>query len=254
MTLPLWPLFALLGAVVGSFLNVVADRLPAGRSLISPPSHCPACERRLSPLELVPIVSYLLLRGRCRTCGALIPARVPLVELTTALVFTAAGLRYGLSLRAGMTCLFAALLITMAVIDLERQLIPNKIVFPAIALALLALPFAGWTDPVAALLGGAISFGTLFAIAALAAGGMGMGDVKLAAYLGLILGFPQIVPGLLLAFIAGGAVAGGLLLSGRLQRGDPVPFGPFLAASGVLFLFYGDRIVHFWLQGASLWN
>lgn len=254
MIAAVWPYFAVVGAVIGSFLNVVADRLPQGASLASPGSHCPQCKRRLGPLELIPVLSYLALRGLCRNCGAAIPLRVVAVEAATAAVFALAAVRYGLGLRAAFVCLFTSLLIAFFVIDLEHSVIPNRLVFPALGLALLAIPFSSWTDPRAVLLGGALSFGVLFLIALVASGGMGMGDVKLAAFLGLILGFPDIVPGLLLAFIAGGAIAGGLLLAGKLRRDDPVPFGPFLASAGIVFLLYGDPIVDWWLRGGGLWS
>ncbi|MDX1600153.1 MAG: prepilin peptidase [Anaerolineales bacterium] len=255
MSVPAWPfVLALLGAVIGSFLNVVADRIPDDQSLVSPRSYCPACKRQLHPLELIPIVSYLALRGRCRTCGARIPLRVFGVEVASGLVFGLAAVRFGLSLHTALVCLFSALLIVFFVIDLEHGLVPNRLLFPSMGLAIFAIPFAPWEDPLGQLVGGVLSFGVLFAIAHLAAGGMGMGDVKLAALLGVILGFPAIVPGLLVAFISGGAVAGGLLLAGRIERRDPMPFGPFLSAAGVLFLLYGDQIVHWWLGGGALWS
>ncbi|HEX9796454.1 MAG TPA: prepilin peptidase, partial [Anaerolineales bacterium] len=127
-----------LGACVGSFLNVVADRLPAGESLLHPPSHCPACGRQLAKRELVPIVGWLALRGRCRTCTAPIPLRVPTVELTTALVFVAAGWLISPWPRLVFTMGFASLLIAIAAIDLEHQVVPNRLVYPALALALAA--------------------------------------------------------------------------------------------------------------------
>ncbi len=254
MILPPWLPFAILGAVIGSFLNVVADRLPARRSLVRPPSRCPSCRRRLEPLELVPILSYVALRGRCRSCSARIPRRVLAVELGTAAVFGLAAWRYGASPRAGISSLFAALLIASLVIDLEHGLIPNRLIVPALGVATLVAPFSGWVDPVYTLLGGAVSFGVLFAIALVASGGMGMGDVKLGAFLGLILGFPQIVPGLLLAFISGGAIAAALLVSGRLKRDDKIPFGPFMAAAGILFLLYGDPIQYWWLMRFPAWT
>ena len=236
-----------LGACVGSFLNVVADRLPAGESLLHPPSHCPACGRQLAKRELVPIVGWLALRGRCRTCTAPIPLRVPAVELTTALVFAAAGWLISPWPRLVVTMGFASLLIAIAAIDLEHQVVLNRLVYPALALALAAalLPWPPETLP--ALGGGAVAFGALFAIAVLLPRGMGMGDVKLAAFIGLAVGFPLAVPVLLLAFISGGLVGGFLLLTRRAKPGDAVPFGPFLALAGVAGLLFGDRFLIYWL-------
>lgn len=254
MNLSLWLPFAILGAVIGSFLNVVADRLPARESLVRPPSQCPSCHRRLRALELIPVMSFLALRGRCRTCRARIPRRVFAVELGTAVVFGLAAWRYGVNPRAVISSVYAALLIAFLVIDMEHGLIPNRLIVPALGVAALAVPFSGWVDPVYTLLGGAVSFGLLLAIAVVASGGMGMGDVKLGAFLGVILGFPQIVPGLLVAFISGGAIAAGLLISGRLKRDDRIPFGPFMAAAGILFLLYGDPIEYWWLARFPVWT
>ncbi|MFP3855332.1 MAG: prepilin peptidase [Anaerolineales bacterium] len=241
------PGLAILGAFVGSFLNVWADRMPEGQSVIHPPSHCPHCGRRLAPWELIPVLSWILLRGRCRTCGEGIPLRVPLVELLTAAVFALAGLRFGLRPYTFLLLLYLSLLMVLSLIDLEHQRIPNQIVFPALVIAALASPLT----PAARLgelwLGGAAAFGTLFLIAIILPRGMGMGDVKLSAFIGLIVGFPAIVPIMLLAFILGG-IAGGFLLVTKIKgRSDPVPFGPFLSAAAAVGLLYGDRIVAFWL-------
>lgn len=247
MSVPWWPFVGALGAAIGSFLNVVADRVPAGESILRPPSACPHCQRRLTPLEMVPILSYLALRGRCRSCGGRIPLRTLIVEIATAALFALAWLRFGASTRTLLVLLFGAFFIIFFVTDYERGVIPNAIVFPAILVSLLAVPFSpgeNWSSP---LIGGALAFGVLFAIAALSPRGMGMGDVKLGTFMGLALGFPQIVPALLLAFVAGGLIAGLLWLTGKVQRSDSVPFGPYLSALSLIFLLYGGTIVSWWL-------
>jgi len=238
---------AVIGACVGSFLNVVADRLPERKSLIRPASHCPACGRRLSPLELIPVVSWLALRGRCRHCRTPIPLRVPLVEALTAGIFVATAWLVSPWQRATLSLLYASLLIVIAVIDFEHHLVPNRLVYPGLLLALAGAFVPVPPEPLSALAGGAIAFGTLFAIAALSPGGMGMGDVKLAAFVGLSLGFPLAVPIVLLAFVSGGLVGGLLLMTKRARPGDAVPFGPFLALAGVLGLLLGDRLLISWL-------
>jgi leader peptidase (prepilin peptidase)/N-methyltransferase len=243
----LWPFAAALGAAVGSFLNVVADRAPAGKSIVKPPSHCPGCQRRLAAYDMIPIVSYLVLRGRCRTCGRSIPLRVLAVELAAASLFALAYLRFGATLEMGITVVFGAFFMLLFVTDFEHALIPNRIIFPAIALGLLAIPFRGENGQPSLLIGGVLAFGVLFAIAALSPRGMGMGDVKLGAFMGLALGFPEIVPALLLSFVIGGLIVGGLWLAGRVKRDDHVPFGPYLAAVGLIFLLYGNMIVDWWL-------
>lgn len=238
----------LLGAVVGSFLNVWADRMPAGISLIEPPSHCPHCGRRLSAWELIPVLSWVILRGRCRTCGEKIPWRVPIVELLTGLLFGLAAWRFGLRPYTFLVLLYLSLLIVLSIIDLDYQRIPNQIIFPALAIAAVASPFTPHATLGQLWLGGAIAFGLLFLIAVLLPGGMGMGDVKLIAFIGLTLGFPRVVPILLLAFILGGLVAGFLLITKIRDRSDPVPFGPFLATAGVIGLLFGDSLVNLWLR------
>lgn len=240
---------ATVGAAIGSFLNVVADRLPSGASLLRPASHCPNCARRLTPLELVPILSWLALRGRCRSCGNPIPRRMPLVELGTAVLFVLAALQARSLPLLLLQWLYLSLLMVLAVIDLEHQLIPNVIVFPALVLAGAAAFLQPDRGAVSYFLGGGLAFAALLAIALVRPAGMGMGDVKLAAFVGLILGFPHAVAMLLLAFILGGVVAGGLLLAGAARREDPIAFGPFLSLAGVIGLLYGDRIVALWLGG-----
>lgn len=247
MNVPLWPFAGALGAAVGSFLNVVADRVPAGESIVRPASRCPHCHRQLKPMELIPVVSYLALRGRCRSCGEGIPLRVLVVELGTAGFFTLAWLRFGASVQSLLVAVFGSFFFVFFVTDLEHGVIPNRLVFPAIILAFLAAPFnptGEWFNPV---IGGLLAFGVLFAIAALSPRGMGMGDVKLGAFMGLALGFPKIVPALLLAFIGGGLIVGALWLTGAVKRNDSVPFGPYLSTMSLVFLLYGDTFVSWWL-------
>lgn len=248
MTVPVWPFAGALGAAVGSFLNVVSDRVPAGQSVVRPPSRCPHCGRGLTPLELIPIASYLVLRGRCRTCGHAIPLRVLLVEIGSSAWFVLTWFRFGASIQSLLAIIFGAFFIVFFVTDLEHGVIPNALVFPAIALALIAVPFASWEPWFSPLVGGLLAFGVLFAIALISPGGMGMGDVKLAAFMGLALGFPEIVPALLLAFVAGGLIVGGLWLTGAVKRQDSVPFGPYLSAMSLAFLLYGNSIVTWWLM------
>jgi leader peptidase (prepilin peptidase) / N-methyltransferase len=242
---------ALAGAVVGSFLNVCIDRLPDGGSLLAPPSHCPACRRRLKPLELLPVLSYLALRGRCRSCRAPIPLRVPLVEAAGAILFTLTYLRFGWTWYTGLALLYGCLLLVMIGTDLERQRILNIVSYPSLALALLAAPLTPSRQLADLLLGGALAFVIFFILAVLSRRGMGMGDVKLAAFTGLIVGWPHVIPVLLLGFIAGGLAAGVLLILGRIRRKDRMAFGPYLGLAALVGLLYGDLLVAVWLPGAS---
>jgi len=244
-------LYALLGLAISSFLNVCIDRLPEGESIVSPPSHCPACGRRLTPLDLIPLLSYVLLRGRCRYCGVSIPRRVLLIEATTGLLFALLWYRYGFSLRLLLATLYTCFLIVIFFIDLEHHLVLNRVIYPAIVVALLALPFTPNHDVVELLSGGALGFALLFLIAFIYPAGMGMGDVKLATFIGLVVGFPEVLVALLISFVAGGMVGGGLLLTGLKGRKDPIPFAPFLVAGGMVAMFYGKQIIDWYWRFAS---
>jgi len=239
-------LYALLGLAISSFLNVCIDRLPEKASIVSPPSHCPVCGRRLAPLDLIPVLSYLLLRGRCRYCGAPIPRRVLLVEAITGLLFVLLWYRYGLSPRLLLATLYTCFFIVIFFIDLEHHLVLNRVILPAIVVALLAVPFTPNHDVVELLVGGALGFGLLFLIAFIYPAGMGMGDVKLATFIGLVVGFPAVFVALFISFVTGGLVGGSLLLTGLKGRKDPVPFAPFLVAGGMVAMLYGKQIIEWY--------
>lgn len=241
--------FAALGAVIGSFLNVCIDRLPDGGSIARGRSHCDSCGRQLGALELIPIFSYIAQRGRCRHCGALIARRVLLVELGTAAVFGVIWLRFPGQWLAGIVAAYASLLIVMLVIDLEHGRILNQLSYPAIGLALLAAFFTPGRTPLELLAGGALGFGVLLAIALIYPAGMGMGDVKLAAFIGLTVGLPYVWLALLIAFVGGGLISGVLVLAKVLGRRDPIAFGPFLAAGALATLLYGEVILGWWARG-----
>jgi len=236
-------LYALLGLAISSFLNVCIDRLPEGKSIVAPPSHCPYCGRRLAPFDLIPVISYLLLKGRCRYCGAPIPRRILLVESITGPLFVLLWYRYGPSLQLLLATLYTCFFIVIFFIDLEHHLVLNRVIMPAILVALLTAPVTPHHALVELLVGGAIGFGLLFLIALVYPAGMGMGDVKLAAFIGLVVGFPSVFVALLLSFVVGGLIGGGLLLSGLKGRKDPIPFAPFLVGSGMLAMLYGTQII-----------
>lgn len=238
----------LLGLAVGSFLNVVIDRLPADQSLISPPSHCPSCQRRLGPGEMIPGLSYLVLGGRCRTCGEHIPLRVWLVEIGTGVFYLLVWLRYGPTWTTGLYCLYGSLLITIGLIDLQHHKILNTLSYPALAVAALSIPLLPQSTLGGGLLGGAVGFGFLLLLAVISPGAMGFGDVKLVLSIGLITGFPEIILVLFLAFVSGGLVAGFLLLIGQVTRKDPIAFGPYLVLAGMTTLLYGEPILNWWMR------
>lgn len=244
--------FVLLGLSVGSFLNLCSDRLPRDQSIIRPGSRCDNCDRSLKAIDLVPVFSYLWLRGRCRYCGARIPIRLPILEFVTAAVFGLLAWHYGLSLELAIALIYASLFLLIFVIDLEQGLILNIVILPAVALAfVLSFFWAGfevWPEVgpgfvVSSLLGGAIGFGLMMLPYLISRGGMGAGDVKLAALIGLVAGFPLVLVALLVGIIAGGLVAAVLLISRLVGRKDAIPFGPFLVTGVVVSLIWGENII-----------
>jgi leader peptidase (prepilin peptidase) / N-methyltransferase len=234
------------GLAVGSFLNVVAARVPLRRSIVSPPSACMSCGERIAWYDNLPLASYAALRGRCRRCGTRIPFLYPAVELVTALLVAGCALAFGLSARFAIGAAFCAVLVALSAIDLEHRIIPNRIVVPAAAVALVAQtllePRPEWG--LAAL--GASGF--LFAAALAYPAGMGMGDVKLALLMGAVLG-RNVSVALMVGMLAG-MVPGLYLLArhGKAGRKMGIPFGPFLAFGSVVALFWGDALLHAYLS------
>ena len=247
--------FAALGLVVGSFLNVCIDRLPAGQSIINPPSHCPSCQHRLASKDLIPLFSYIWLRGRCRYCRVPIPKRIFLLELSTGIIFALLYQGYGLTPRLGIMLFYAGLFIIIFVVDLDHGLILNKVVYPALLLALLFALFIPqpWIVQVKVqgianfAIGGGIGFIMLFVIALVSRGGMGWGDVKLAALIGLATGFPLVFLAVVMAAILGGIVAVALLITKRKGRKEAIPFGPFLITATFITLLWGSSILSWYL-------
>ena len=232
------------GLLVGSFLNVVIARLPRGESLATPGSRCPHCGHAVRPYDNVPVLSWLVLRGRCRDCGAPISARYPLVEVLTGALCAAVVVAKGADEDALLGLALVLTLVPVTFIDLDHRLIPNRILLPsaAVALAILALTEAGKLPEH---LIAAAAAGGFFLLAVLAyPSGMGMGDVKLAAVMGLYLGV-SVAPALLAALLSGTLVGAGIIARRGAAEGrkTAVPFGPFLALGALVGLFAGPEIV-----------
>jgi leader peptidase (prepilin peptidase)/N-methyltransferase len=255
-------IFGLMGAAIGSFLNVCVDRLPAGRSLTGPPSHCDACQRRLNILDLFPVFSYIFLRGRCRYCGARIPLRVLGVELGCGLLTAFLFWNKGLTLEFAIIALYSYIYIAIALIDLKHQLILNKIIYPSLIAALIIAPFFVQGGNLVsghflledtnigilnALIGAGVGFVFLLIPAIVSRGGMGFGDVKMAALIGLTSGFPGVLVAVLGGIILGGLIAI-LLLAFRIKkRKEAIPFGPFLAIGAIVTLIWGGPIFNWYI-------
>ena len=243
------------GLAVGSFLNVCIDRLPQKASLVSGRSHCDSCGRQLTPAELVPVASYLLLKGRCRTCGARIPLRIVLVEAATGALFGVLFAIYGATAVSAVLAIYGCILLVVFVIDLDHKLILNVVVYPSSILALLVAavilpPWLGAVGPIPlvnALLGAVTGFGLLFVIALVAKGGMGWGDVKFAAFMGAATGFPLVIVALFVGIVVGGLVGVLLLVTGKKARKQGIPFGPFLAIGTMAAMLWGQQMLSWYL-------
>jgi leader peptidase (prepilin peptidase) / N-methyltransferase len=233
----------LFGALIGSFLNVVAYRVPVGESLVSPGSHCPGCGAAVRPYDNVPVLSWLLLRGRCRDCGTRISPRYPLVELLTAAAFAAVVAVNGFDADLILELPFVAALIALAAIDFDHRLLPNRIVYPLAAYGVVATLLVDRADLAENLIAGAGAFTFLFLAVLAYPRGMGMGDVKLAGAMGIYLGL-SVIPALLVAFLAGSIVGLTMIArEGASARKKAVPFGVFLALGGIVAVLAGPELV-----------
>jgi leader peptidase (prepilin peptidase)/N-methyltransferase len=231
---------AIIGLIVGSFLNVVIARLPERRSLLGR-SACTQCGHRIAAHDNIPLLSFIVLRGRCRACRRPISWRYPVVELATGAAIVAVHLRFGLTPAFGAAGALMAALIAVTAIDLEHQIIPRLITLPGIGMGLIVSPLTGLTEGLDAVIGVIVCGGALLTVVLATAwmspvGGMGYGDPMLGAMLGAFLGWRLGLFALLVAVLAGGLVGAVLLISGRKGRKDPLPFGPFLALGGATAL------------------
>lgn len=236
----------LLGLTLGSFFNVVGLRIPAGESLLHPPSQCPKCGTRLTPLDLIPVLSYLLSRGKCRHCGTRVSPVYLFGEAVTGLLFLVMYLKFGLTLEGITGMLLVSLAVIITVSDLRYMLIPDKVLLIFAPAFLVLVPFMVkvplWYHLLGALSGG----GVLLLLALF--GGMGMGDVKLFALLGWIIGWPNVIVAFLMACALGAFIGGIMQLLGIVQRKQPIPFGPFLALGSLLSYLFGPDIIGAYLS------
>jgi leader peptidase (prepilin peptidase)/N-methyltransferase len=252
MTLPVTIVLAAVGGLlIGSFLTVVVDRVPRGASIVAPGSACANCGLRLHPVDLVPLFSWLALRGRCRRCRTAIGVEAPLLEVATALVFALLAWRFGARWELGAFCVFAAGLIALSAIDLRIKRLPRQITYVTLACGVPLLVVAALVrhEPhrIATMAFGAVlALVIMLAVYVASRGGMGDGDVRLSPLIGAFLGWlnPGIVPiGLLFGFFAGALVGVVLLAIGSAGRKTALPFGPFLALGAIVAVFAGQSVV-----------
>ncbi len=255
-------IFALFGVAIGSFLNVCIDRLPAGKSLIYPASHCDACQHPVASKDLIPVVSYLWLRGRCRYCRTNISPRVLLVELLGGVLFPLAFWRFGLSAEFAITAFWGCVFLVIMFIDWEHKLILNKVTYSAAVVALVILAvnsllpepgilsnliFLPKPSILSGIIGGAIGFTFLLIPALINPRGMGFGDVKMAALIGLVTGFPLALVAVFMGVVLGGLLAVILLLFRIKKRKETIPLGPFLSLATIATLLWGIQILSWYL-------
>ena len=248
-------LAVLFGAVVGSFLNVVIHRLPRRESMVLPPSHCPTCSVAIAFYDNIPIISYLFLGGRCRSCRARISPRYPIVEAANALLWALVVQRFGIGVEGFVWAAYCSALLVVTGIDLDHRLIPDVITLPGMALGLgasLIMPIT-FLDSLAALLLGGGFFYAVAVISDFVLGkpGMGGGDIKLTAMMGAFLGVKHVAFAVLAALCSGSIVAIILIAAGIKTRKDVIPFGPYLALGGITALFWGEPVIEWYLRLSS---
>lgn len=243
MTIVITSLFFIYGIVFGSFFNVVGLRVPKKESIVSPPSHCTTCDRKLGVLDLVPVFSYIFLKGKCRRCGSKISPIYPFMEFVTGVLFALSFYMLGFSSELVVAILFVSLLVIITVSDIAYMLIPNKVLLPFAIVLIglrLAIPLEPWWD---SFLGAIVGFGVLYLIGVVSKGGMGGGDIKLFFVIGLVLGTTNTLVTLFLAAFIGSIV--GLIVLKRTGQGrkTPIPFGPSIAVAAVISYFWGADFV-----------
>jgi leader peptidase (prepilin peptidase)/N-methyltransferase len=234
------------GVIIGSFLNVVIYRLPNNNSIVSPPSSCGSCGHRLGPLDLVPVLSYAFLGGKCRHCGEKISARYPLVELLTGGLFALLFWRYGISIDFIKYAILACILISAGFIDIDHRIIPDRLNLFGLIIGVIFLVIPGSRSIKSSLLGFLVGGGFLFIVALISRGAMGGGDIKLFAIIGLFLGLEKTILALFLTFILGGIV-GILLIALKIKsRKDYIPFGPFISIGAfIAIMWYNNLIMYY---------
>jgi leader peptidase (prepilin peptidase)/N-methyltransferase len=260
-------IFLLLGLVVGRFLNVCIDRLPAKQPVFSSLSYCPACNKHLAVKDMIPVFSYIALKGRCRYCQNPIPKRVLLVELCTGAAFLFLYCFYGLGIELAIVLFYFCILLIIFFIDIEHHLILNKVVYPCAVTAVIIsiflpyLDFApsdairehfadiGWASGIASsLLGGLVGLVIFVIIALISRGGMGEGDIKMVGLIGLMVGYPLVFVAIVLAIVAGGIVALFMIIAKRKNRKQSIAFGPFLSIGAISAILWGSDILNWYLS------
>ncbi len=245
-------LIFILGLIVGSFSNVCIYRIPINESIIYPASHCPKCRSSIKPIDNIPLLSYILLKGRCRNCGSRIPIQYPVVEFLTGIIYILIFLIYGLTLQSLIYIILASAVIIIAFIDLNKQIIPDVISLPGIVIGLILSFFIPYISFINSVLGVLVGGGIILIIGLVGSvifkkEAIGGGDVKLAAMIGAFLGWRYIIISLFLGFFLGALAGIRIVLSKIKSREDMIPFGPFIALGSIITILWGEKIISWYL-------
>jgi len=241
------------GLVIGSFLNVCIYRIPLKESIVFPASHCVNCKHQLAVLDLIPVFSFIFLKGKCRYCGTRISIQYPVIELVNALLFLCIFIHFGFSYQSFFFALFSSLLLVISVIDFNEGIIPNPLIIFGLILGLIYIVFTtigtqSWDIIRDGLTGSLLGAFIIILIILISRGGMGAGDYKLMAVIGLFLGYKKIILVFFFAVIIGGIFAAFLLMFKSKERKSAIPFGPFISTAALIALFYGDLIIEWYLS------
>lgn len=239
----------IIGLFIGSFFNVCIYRIPRGESIAFPPSHCPSCGLRIKPYDLVPVISYVFLRGRCRSCGERISLEYPAVEMLTGLIYMLLYLKYGFNIDLLKYMVLFSLLIIVSIIDLKHSIIPFKLMIAGYLAGIIfaAIGYILNGDILTYIFGFLIGGGVILIIV-LISGGMGGGDIQLMSVIGLFLGFKLSILSLLLSFIIGACAGLTLILLKKKNYRDYIPFGPWLSLAACISIFIGDMLISWYIS------
>lgn len=242
------------GLIIGSFLNVCIYRIPMGESIAYPPSHCTNCKNRIKPYDLIPVISYMFLKGKCRYCGEKISLRYPLIELFTGVIFIAVYLRYGLNMEFLKFAILSCFLILIGLIDYDTTDIYDSTIITGLIFGFIFLGVNLYLGlPVKTYLLGALIGGGFISLIILTLGGMGWGDAELCVLCGLFLGSKLTILTLFLSFIIGGFTGALLILLKKKSRKDYIPFGPSISVASMIVVIYGEKILDWYLNSLFLW-
>lgn len=248
MKILFWSIYIILSLFIGSFLNVVGLRIPKKESIVYPPSHCPSCDHRLKSLDLVPIFSYLFLKGKCRYCGRRISPIYPFGEFITFIALLLIPIVQPINLELIIAYLFTIILIIATISDLRYKIIPDQITYPTIIIFFVLRFWIHFLPTWHYLLGGLIGGGLLFLLSAASKGGMGGGDIKLFTLIGLVLGWQNTILALFISSLIGSIVGFSLMIIGKVKRKQFIPYGPFIAMGAYIAYFFGNEIWSWYLS------